>query len=161
MPSGSTGECTRPGGYYGERKSIPWTPDSWEKSRVDFTHFDKCIDAETGAETLCAPFCAQLRPSQPIVPGGAAPVYFRGKVDKVNGQWPQDACKYCANRPVATGQDANPNNPDFWKFGTGNGAHPPHACYRLKRAIAEGGNATDPHVKSWIQDGLYYLNLNR
>ena len=69
--------------------------------------------------------------------------------------YPPDACAYCFYRPKAKGQDSRPNNPDFWRFGTGDGAHFPGMCDCFKRYLAEGGDASDPpNGRQFLQSAL-------
>lgn len=149
-PTGSTGECTRPN-YGAERTPQPWTDESWARATIDFMRLD-WMAIRDGKHTTLVKFAALVRPadaSRNTYAGPGVP-----QRDPTTNRFPPDACKYCLFTPVCT----NPNDPDFWKYGTGSGDHPPGTCQRAKRFIAEGGlpGQLTAEAKAFMQNCLYY-----
>ena len=55
-----------------------------------------------------------------------------------------DNCKYCHNRPRAPAgsPEEAASHAESWRYGTGNGGHNPHKCWRWKGFLVRGGDAT-------------------
>lgn len=55
-----------------------------------------------------------------------------------------DNCKYCHNRPRAPAgsPEEAASHAESWRYGTGNGGHNPHKCWRWKGFLIRGGDAT-------------------
>ena len=151
-PSAPSGRrsCPPPAGSKGELSGKPWDQEKWSATMVDFDRLDEAV--QDGQRTAVYATAAKARPTKSDLQElrlGRCPRPEQGQ------PYPPDACAYCFYRPKAKGQDARPNNPDFWRFGTGDGAHFPGMCDCFKRYLAEGGDASDPpNGRQFLQSAL-------
>ena len=151
-PSAPSGRrsCPPPAGSKGELSGKPWDQEKWSATMVDFDRLDEAV--QDGQRTAVYATAAKARPTKSDLQElrlGRCPRPEQGQ------PYQPDACAYCFYRPKAKGQDARPNNPDFWRFGTGDGAHFPGMCDCFKRYLAEGGDASDPpNGRQFLQSAL-------
>ena len=129
-----------------------WDKDNWRALMVDFDRLDEAV--VDGQRTSVYASASKARPANAEM----TELRLNRCPRPEPGQpYPKDACAYCFYRPKAKGRDASPDNPDFWKFGCGDGAHFPGMCACFKRYLAEGGEASDPpKSRAFLQSALRY-----
>jgi hypothetical protein len=144
--------CPPPAGSKGEPKGQMWDKDNWRALMVDFDRLDEAV--VDGQRTSVYASASKARPANAEM----TELRLNRCPRPEPGQpYPKDACAYCFYRPKAKGRDASPDNPDFWKFGCGDGAHFPGMCACFKRYLAEGGEASDPpKSRAFLQSALRY-----
>ena len=144
--------CPPPAGSKGEPKGQMWDKDNWRALMVDFDRLDEAV--VDGQRTSVYASASKARPANAEM----TELRLNRCPRPEPGQpYPKDACAYCFYRPKAKGRDASPDNPDFWKFGCGDGAHFPGMCACFKRYLAEGGDASDPpKSRAFLQSALRY-----
>ena len=102
---------------------------------------------------VMAPLLAQCWPNDSSLSTFAPIATISANGEKPIGGWPVDQCKYCYHRAIAPA-----GQPDNWWYGTGDGKHEGVFCRRVKRFIAEGGDAskTPRHSVTLSQNGLRF-----
>ena len=71
-----------------------------------------------------------------------------------------DNCKYCHNRPRAPAGSPEEAvaHPNSWRYGTGNGGHNPHKCWRWKGFLIRGGDGPNDkfheHFRALLQQNV-------
>ena len=99
------------------------------------------------------PMLAQCWPADRSLSTFAPLSSISGGGEKPSTGWPVNQCCYCYYRGQAPAGQA-----DSWWYGTGDGAHEGVFCRRLKRFVAEGGDAskTPHHSATLSQNGLRF-----
>ena len=103
--------------------------DDWKNCFVDFWWFKECLKYK---EMLLA--MAQCWPADATC-ATVGPVPNPSK----NETWTVETCRYCRFRAIAPA-DTPPSQQ--WWYGTGDGKHSANRCPRLRRFLANGGDAT-------------------
>lgn len=146
--------CPHPAGSRAEPSTPPeeWTKEKWHACQVDFDRLDQAV--LDGQKTSVYASAAKARPAGPNLSELRLGRYNRPDRNQPHSK---DACTYCYYRPKAKGNDARADNPDFWRFGNGDGSHHPGNCLPFKRYLAEGGDPTNtPKEKQFLQSALRY-----
>ena len=154
-PTQKVPEFPHPQGNKGEPNDKAWNDKNWSNAMIDWR---KCTDGCTskGEANKLYPAAAKARPVD-IKCDRYLMFPDDEQYNKVDGKWPEGACRFCLLTPTAS--DTLTFKGMGWTGGLpgSGGKHHPRYCKRVKKYMAEGGcPSNSPEAKAFLSSCITY-----